>query len=52
VYDVIAEEERNVQAALLDSYVLQAVDLCGVCNKEEGPNLSLASHFIGWLWWW
>ena len=52
VDDVEAEEERNVEAALLDGDVLEAIDFGGVGEEEEGADGAGAHHRIhrgAWL---
>ena len=45
--DVVAEEERDVEATLFDGYVLETIDLGGVGDEEEGADGSGADEFIG-----
>ena len=47
VDDVVAEEERNVEAALFDGYVLEAVDLGCVGDEEEGADGAGAGELFG-----
>ena len=47
VDDVEAEEERNVEAALLDRGVLEAIDFGGVGDEEEGAHISVARLDVG-----
>ncbi len=45
--DVISEDERNMQSALLDSEVLQAIDLLRVGDKQERAHLALENPLVG-----
>ena len=47
VDDVEAEEEGDVQAALLDGDVLEAIDLGCVGDEEEGADFAVAGQLVG-----
>jgi len=51
VDDVEPEDERNVQARVVDGEMLETIDLDGVGDEEEGADLALADlliHLGGW----
>ena len=47
VDDVEAEEQRDVQVALIDGEMLETIDLLCVGDEEEGADLAFAREYVG-----